>query len=567
MKLILTWILPFLLSPALSPRATFQGKAFDASQPLDLTPSTAEEIDLYYQDVDTSLSGDAFIASLYETISADNHFVSYSQVNDWYKVTDRNDSLSQAIDPATYDFDLDKEGNYFLVQLYSSQNDDPAKAYNTDANKITGKENYDPTLTRIDWENGKKNNVSIQVDREHCWAKSHGFEGDPVKGAGTDLHHLIAADHNTNSAGHNDNDFGEVDLSQEYKEIYSYNADGTKDLSGYLGVDEDGHSVFEPMDEWKGDVARALLYMGTRYSSDVDNSKEEPHLVLTDDFGLEDDNDLFFGVQHGLSTFLEWNELDPVDDYERQRNDRIAKNVQNNRNPYVDHPEWARKAYAPETELPYDLSSLKDRYDGYVGEDFGLDVRLEEGASYTATSSDEDVVTIAEDGRTVHPRKEGEATITYEVQDGEETLRAATTIAVHPLPTLGGLPENTGSYLFTLEVGQSQPLSLVLQGGRGETLRYRSTDEEVATCDEDGTVHAVGAGECQIEVSIDYHGRSLLLAQVSLSIQPRSVTTYVIIIAVCAVLLILFFVILALVGRKKKKGRKVKDKELTKRRK
>lgn len=566
MKMLFAFVLPFLLSPSLTPKTSFQGKFFDESQMLDLTPSTKEEIDLYYKDVDTSLEGEDFIASLYDTISLDNSFLSYAQVNDWYKITDRNDALSQKIDPATYQFKDDKNENYFLVQLYSSHNDDPTKAYNTNVNGNGWAK--DETLTSIDWENKRKNNGNIQIDKEHVWAKSHGFapgDDDPSKGAGTDLHHLIAADHNTNSAGHNNLDYGEVKDKENSKVLYSYNADGTKDISGYRGENEEGIEVFEPMDEWKGDIARALLYMGVRYSSDENNSKEEPHLVLTDDFALQDDNDIFFGVQHGLSTFLEWNELDPVDDYERQRNDRIDKNVQNNRNPFVDHPEWARKAYAPDTLLPFDFSSLKDKYEAYVGVDFGLDINFEEKVTVQATSSDPEIVEVLADKKTIHPIKAGTATVTYVVQYEEEEQTFTTNIEVAELPKLSGLPENNDSYLFTIEAGKKEKLNLSLVGGRGETLRYRSTDEEIASCEEDGTIVAKKEGECQIEISILNNGVEVVLASLSLSIKPRSTLTYILIISGCFLLLILFFLVIFFLERKKKK--KVKAKQLTKRRK
>ena len=43
-------------------------------------------------------------------------------------------------------------------------------------------------------------------------------------------------------------------------------------------------------------------------------------------------------VVGNLQTFLQWHEMDPVNDFERTRNDRIF-GIQNNRNPFIDHPE------------------------------------------------------------------------------------------------------------------------------------------------------------------------------------------------------------------------------------
>ena len=83
-----------------------------------------------------------------------------------------------------------------------------------------------------------------------------------------------------------------------------------------------GATVFEPRDQQKGDTARALLYFYTVYgrvgSTDTSN------------FKLEE------------ATLHAWNQADPVDATERQRNDAIFA-AQGNRNPFVDHPEWVDK--------------------------------------------------------------------------------------------------------------------------------------------------------------------------------------------------------------------------------
>ncbi|MCD8203649.1 MAG: endonuclease, partial [Coprobacillus sp.] len=51
-------------------------------------------------------------------------------------------------------------------------------------------------------------------------------------------------------------------------------------------------------------------------------------------------------TQYGdLATLIEWNTEDPVDDFEKQRNNRIEE-YQGNRNPFIDHPEYASKIYS-----------------------------------------------------------------------------------------------------------------------------------------------------------------------------------------------------------------------------
>ncbi len=48
---------------------------------------------------------------------------------------------------------------------------------------------------------------------------------------------------------------------------------------------------------------------------------------------------------HGkLSVLLKWNEQDPVSEWEKQRNEKIF-NIQGNRNPFIDHPEWVEEIW------------------------------------------------------------------------------------------------------------------------------------------------------------------------------------------------------------------------------
>ena len=350
---------------------------YDSSKALDFTDSTKEEIDTYYGDIGTR-TGDDLMSYLYDVIKCDTadlskYYLPYgsglSGVGRWYQITDRNWSISAPIDPATFEFvtsaSSSNNNSFYLYNMYisDSSNNDNLKAISNVVNGFT----KDASLSSIDYVNKKKPNSYIQVDKEHVWAKNHGFKvtktddkGNTsdsfVPGAPTDLHHLVAADHNTNSAGHNDYMYGEVDHNKA-KTIYSYLGDGSTEVSGWLDT---ASETFEPTDEWKGDVARCLLYMATRYSNKLpNNTQAEPYLYLTDDRSYSDDsNTTFHGVQYNLSTLLSWHEQDPVSNYEIHRNNLIYKNVQNNRNPYIDHPEWARRVY--DVNYVYDASKEQE---------------------------------------------------------------------------------------------------------------------------------------------------------------------------------------------------------------
>ena len=162
---------------------------------------------------------------------------------------------------------------------------------------------------------------SGQWNREHVWAKSHGNFGTSV-GPGTDLHHLRPEDVSVNSKrGHLDFDNGG---------------------QSYSGCDcKFDSDSWEPPDNVKGDIARMLFYMAVRYEGNGELDLE-----------LSDTVNTYPKPLHGkLSTLLEWNELDPVDEFESNRNDVIDEKWQHNRNPFIDHPEWANEIWDSAKDL------------------------------------------------------------------------------------------------------------------------------------------------------------------------------------------------------------------------
>lgn len=150
-------------------------------------------------------------------------------------------------------------------------------------------------------------------NREHVWAKSHGDFGT-AQGPGTDLHHLRPTDVTVNSTrGNLDFDNGGTEQSEAPGNYY----------------DSDS---WEPRDEVKGDVARMIFYMDVRYEGD------------SGEIDLELNNNVNNGstpYMGKMSVLLEWNEQDPVDAREIRRNNIIFDQYQGNRNPFIDHPEWA----------------------------------------------------------------------------------------------------------------------------------------------------------------------------------------------------------------------------------
>jgi endonuclease I len=156
-------------------------------------------------------------------------------------------------------------------------------------------------------------------NREHVWCcaqmKLDGTDprpGDSDKNHATDLHNLRVACQQSNGF-HSDKFFDET------------NTDTTMYPNITSGLN--GHHAFTG--DFRGDVARILFYMYVRYEG----------LVLDD--ALDGTDIVSMGK---LSCLLTWNEEDPVDDFETQRNNRIYE-YQGNRNPFIDYPDLTEQIW------------------------------------------------------------------------------------------------------------------------------------------------------------------------------------------------------------------------------
>lgn len=158
-------------------------------------------------------------------------------------------------------------------------------------------------------------------NREHVWAKSHGDFGNTI-GPGTDVHALRPCDVSVNSARSN----------RWFAECSTEYIDGDGATGCYTSSTE---WVWKPNNNVKGDVARMIFYMATRYEGEG----MEPDLQIID--YLPSNNNTSDPVHAKLSDLLLWHMQDPVDDWERNRNNIIYYDYQNNRNPFIDQSEFA----------------------------------------------------------------------------------------------------------------------------------------------------------------------------------------------------------------------------------
>ncbi|RFC54894.1 endonuclease I family protein [Brumimicrobium aurantiacum] len=172
-------------------------------------------------------------------------------------------------------------------------------------------------------------------NREHVWAKSHGDFGNS-QGPGTDAHHLRPSNIQVNGDRGN-KWFGNCSTP------HTYNGSATGNFYN------NSLHLWKPRDEVKGDIARMIFYMATRY----EGQNGEPDLEVID--YLPSNNSTTDPVHALLSDLLAWHNEDPVNDWERNRNDVIYYDFQNNRNPFIDHPDYANLIWGDTTTTSVDL--------------------------------------------------------------------------------------------------------------------------------------------------------------------------------------------------------------------
>jgi len=218
--------------------------------------------------------------------------------------------------------DLYYENDNTLLDVYSEKPDGP--------------DSY--SYTPGDDQCGNYNGEGGCYNREHVIPQSVFNEAMPMK---TDAHHVLPTDGEVNNKRSN-HPIGKVNSANWTSTNGSKR--GTSAVSGYSGT------VFEPIDEFKGDFARIFFYFATRYQDKIKNWNF-PMFNGTNDKVFAD------GF---LDMLLQWHENDPVSPREIAINNQIYQH-QNNRNPFIDHPEYVHDIWGHSSEF-----SVNSFYSAYV---------------------------------------------------------------------------------------------------------------------------------------------------------------------------------------------------------
>ncbi len=177
---------------------------------------------------------------------------------------------------------------------------------------------------------GNPNRIEAQdngFNTEHTWPQSFFDQALPMR---SDIHHLFITREDVNGARSNFK-FDEINdnltsrwyrLDQNQSTIPSSNIDEYSELLS--------NSSFEPREDFKGNIARAIFYFWTIYQTHPD--------IVNDGT----DNEAFFESMKDV--LLDWHLQDEVDEAEIQRSLNI-ESVQGNRNPFIHDTTLVRRAY------------------------------------------------------------------------------------------------------------------------------------------------------------------------------------------------------------------------------
>lgn len=255
------------------------------------------------------------------------------------------------------------------------------------------------------------------TNREHVWTKDGGKAFSETTDAGSDAHHIRPTEANINST-RGSKQFGEVPTTAS-------NIVKQAGSTSYENLCYVADNVFYPGEGYRGATARILMYVETRWG-------DEFHLS----FVLGQGKSKTIG---DIETLMKWHYLEPPTAEEIRRNEAVFK-IQGNRNPFIDHPEFATKIYCYDGKSYNSrLQAVAAKYDTYttggadiesislspatttlsVGQEISLNATIAPAnakRNLTWTSSNPNVATIDNTGK-VTAVANGTSTITCQSTD------------------------------------------------------------------------------------------------------------------------------------------------------
>ncbi|MBV8327409.1 endonuclease [Chryseobacterium sp.] len=271
------------------------------------------------------LTGYALKSKLHDIIAEKNINWNYSDLQNLYNQTDLD----------VY-YDHDASNTTLLLDIYSEIPTGP-DAYEYDSTQMIG-------------------SASAEGDgwnREHMMPQSTFYSNYPMY---SDLFYVIPTDAKINQLRSNyPYGISTTTASNVYYTFTNTSKIGKSAIPGWVYTGR----VYEPINEFKGDVARSLLYFAVRYEGKLGtfnfNNSANP---ASDTNPLDGTEERAFEPAY-IAMLLQWHQQDPVSQREIDRNNTVY-GIQKNRNPFIDNPSWVNAIWgqAPDAIAPQAPSNL-----------------------------------------------------------------------------------------------------------------------------------------------------------------------------------------------------------------
>lgn len=197
-------------------------------------------------------------------------------------------------------------------------------------------------------------NYAVEGDcynREHSWPQSW---FNQLAGPVSDMFHIYPTDGKVNGVRSN-YPYGNVS-APTYTSLNGSKLGPCTSLGYSL-------TAFEPIDEYKGDLARSYFYMSTRYYSEDASWTTSEATNKSQILPWE------------VNVLLQWHQLDPVSSKEIARNDSIYYRFQHNRNPFIDNPQWVNDIWTTDATVfvkEYEFSHSYSIYPNPANDEFKI---------------------------------------------------------------------------------------------------------------------------------------------------------------------------------------------------
>jgi len=285
--------------------------------------------------------------------------------------------------------------------------------------------NYTPGT---DQNSGSYKAEGDNYNREHTFCQSWFEDASSAGTMKADVFHVYPTDSYVNGMRSN-YPFGTVS-SATYSSNNSFSKLGTSSVSGYTGT------VFEPNDEYKGDIARSLFYMVTCYQGDMTSCSSA--MLSSDTYPSLS--------SWAITMLLQWAKDDPVSDKEKARQEAIYA-LQGNRNPYIDYPGLEQYVWGDYKTTSVDLDNYTNPNDGTTTTTVATPVFSPTAGTYSSAQSV--TITCSTSGATIYYTTDGTTPTSSSTKyTGAITVSETTTIKA--IAILDGTSSSVASATYTI---------------------------------------------------------------------------------------------------------------------